>query len=170
MWSRNETQSRRAAAAEHAGNRLERAAGQPQLTRAVDLRWLARTCSIRVVPDRGNPKTNTGLARRAGAESRANKSRSKARTQPVDESLVIGRRVVLAVAIGFERQRVALAEAFGGPCIFALAIQRVGQRKKKPAARAFDERVVFQTLFERGQVGFGQLGAQQGRQPGVRQR
>ena len=80
--------------------------------------------------------------------------------QTVDEPLVVGRRVIAAGAIGLERERVGLAQAFGGPGVFALAVQRMGQGEQEPAARAFGELVVVQSLFESGQVGFGQLATQ----------
>ena len=42
--------------------------------------WLASTCSIRVVPERGRPKTNTGRrVSEPAPASRANKSRSNDR-------------------------------------------------------------------------------------------
>ena len=55
--------------------------------------WLASTCSISVVPERGRPKTKTGRrVSRPAPASRAKKSRSNAAEQTVDEPLVIGRR------------------------------------------------------------------------------
>ena len=161
----------RAGAVEQAGNRLERPPGQPQLARTMDLRMAGQNLLDQRRAGARQPKDENRTVRQgAGARKPREKVSIKRPEQPVDESLVVGRGIFATRAIGLQSQGVALPQAFGRPLELALAVQGVGQRKEKPGTRALGERFVFEPLFEGGQVGFGQLGTQQRRQPGMRQR
>ena len=134
--------------------------------------WLASTCSISVVPERGKPKTNTG--RRVGARRRPvrrEEVRPERRNEAVDKALVLGRDVGTLFRRGpapgpgrwpaaGNRRRAA---------IFAPAVQDAGPGRTADGARGPSPSLGSASVLQGRQVGVGQLAAQQRRQPGVRQ-
>ncbi len=114
------------------------------------------------MPERGKPNTNTG---RRGWRASAGQSREQLAIEhaqeTVDESLVLGRHVLLVpFAVLNQGHGVRSLDALGGAGIFAAPVERMGQREQEPCARAVGQLVVGQPRLERGQVFVGQLAAQ----------
>ena len=133
--------------------------------------WLARTCSISVVPDRGRPKTNTG--RRVSwpvPAIRAKNAASNVLQQAVDEPLVVGRDVLAAALGQLHADGVGLAQAFGGAGVVAAGVEHVGQGEEEPGAGSWARLGSASRSSSSGEIRVGQLAAEQRRQPGVRDR
>jgi hypothetical protein len=77
--------------------------------------------------------------------------------EAVDESFVVGGRI-LAFALGiFGVQSVGLAPASGGASVIAARVEDVGQPEQQAATGRGSKAGFAQQAFERGEVGIGQL-------------
>ena len=101
--------SRQTGAAHQSGNRLERAPGQAQFAGPVHLRVAGQH-----LLDQGRPRSRQAedehrpARLRAGAVQPREQVAIEAAQQTVDETLVIGRGIIPAIAIGLEGDRVGL--------------------------------------------------------------
>ena len=156
--------------AQRGGDRLERCRASRSSPAPWMRGWLASTCSISVVPDRGRPKTKTGrLVSNPSAGGPCEEVAVERPQQAVDEMLVLGRRVVAPAPRQLQRQGVGLAQAVGGAVVVARASRTWARPNRSRARRPGASCGIGQPRFQGGEVGVGQLAAQQRRQPGVGQ-
>ena len=106
----------------------------------------------------------------SGTDVRAKNSGTKACEQAIDELLVLGRDVLAFLLAGqFQGQGIGLPQAVRRHGRNRRGRRAHGQGEQQPGAGTVCQLRVGKTFFERGQVGVGQLAAQQRRQTGVRQ-
>ena len=134
--------------------------------------WLARICSVSVVPDRGRPTMKIG--RSVSSPKPRTRSKNVGRTgrhQARDEPRMVRRVVVLALGapVG-QPQGVGLPQVLGGLVVGALGIEHEGQAEVQGRALAPGQVGVGHQLPHGGQVGLGQLAAEQGRQLSIERR
>ena len=80
---------------------------------------------------------------------------------------MLGRKIGATLARFLQADRIRPRQAVGGPGMIPAGVEHVGQAEQQVGAWNLGQLRVGQSLLEGGQVGVGQLAAQQGRQPGV---
>ncbi len=133
--------------------------------------WLAKTCSVKVVPERGRPNTNTGRSELDPAScKRAKNAAAELLQQHVDELLVLGGRIVTTLLIQFQRQGIGLPQAIRRPREITPRIEHVGHAEQHASPRPVADILVGDAFFDGGQVFVGEFAAQQRREARMRQR